>query len=160
MFTDTNTWAINPDVLPLTVPIKCLMNVCPSCTFDRILRPFWNIDHRRSFSWIGWDEWGCWVMASETKWFSIMPQSKWREEAAEIWPKWAMLITSNQFCMLGSSGPALPALGRYPKTSLSNKIFWEELLLQQHTVWCQANFLVHSVQLNFRSWFPCNKSAI
>lgn len=108
----------NPEVLLQTAPIKCSMNVCELYIWPHLMSflDYWSLKIFLSAGpQIGWDECGCWVIASETKWFSIMPESKWREEAAEKWPKWAMLITSNQFCLLCSTGSPLPVLGEYPK---------------------------------------------
>lgn len=70
------------------VPITCQMKECLNRTSNRTFMSFLEYWSGQRFSSlldprIGWDGWGCGVMASETEWFSIMPESKRRE--GSVW---------------------------------------------------------------------------
>lgn len=71
---------------------------------------------------IGWDEWGCGVMGSETQWFSIMPESKWKEGGLWEMTKvgdvdYIWLIQGAQLLQLSPG-----SVGQTPKVSRSHTI--------------------------------------
>lgn len=103
---------------------------------------------------------GCQVMASEPKWFSIMPESKWREEATEKWPKRAMLIRSDLIlhARLLWLCPACAGQASKKKNPLWHNIIaaWS----QTYTGCKCYNFLVLNSAASLRSRIPCDESGL
>lgn len=158
------------------VPITCQMKECLNRTSNRTFMSFLEYWSGQRFSSlldprIGWDGWGCGVMASETEWFSIMPESKRREGSV-----WEMTKVGNadhvkliQRALLLQAWSA--RIGQKKKKKIpnspSNKITQETMtpprapttralvLIQTFSVYTHF-----SSALFFRSRSLCSKSAI